>query len=109
MLSGVFLTNSVEKHDNMQIIKGLLLVESTIKIAGPLHLNKGRPCLECAVRGCCTREAQGGRAELATQGGMSRGPEQTDPRPENADKRIQSETESDRLLATDRSCAFEAQ
>ncbi len=37
VLSGVFLTNSVEKHDNMQIIKGLLLVESTIKIAGPLH------------------------------------------------------------------------
>ena len=36
VLSGVFLTNSVEKHDNMQIIKGLLLVESTIKIAGPL-------------------------------------------------------------------------
>jgi hypothetical protein len=37
VLSGVFLTNSVEKHDNIQIIKGLLLVESTIKIAGPLH------------------------------------------------------------------------
>ena len=37
VLSGVFLTNSVEKHDNMQIIKGLLLVESTIKIAGPLQ------------------------------------------------------------------------
>jgi hypothetical protein len=37
VLSGVFLTNSVEKHDNMQIIKRLVLVESTIKIAGPLH------------------------------------------------------------------------
>ena len=37
VLSGVFLTNSIEKHDNMQIIKGLLLVESTIKIAGPLQ------------------------------------------------------------------------
>jgi len=33
---------------------------------------------------------------------MTRGSEQTDPKPENADKRIQSETESDRLLATDR-------
>jgi len=53
-------------------------------------------------QGFCTREALGGRAELATQGGMTRGSEQTDPKPENADKRIQSETESDRLLATDR-------
>ena len=60
-----------------------------------------RPCLECAVRRGCTREAPGGRAELATQGGMTRGSKQTDPKPENADKRIQSETESDRLLATD--------
>ncbi len=39
VLSGVFLANSVEKHHNMQIIKGLLLVESTIKIAGPLQEN----------------------------------------------------------------------
>ncbi len=40
VLSGVFLPNSVEKHDNMQIIKGLLLVESTIKFAGPLQGNR---------------------------------------------------------------------
>ena len=33
---------------------------------------------------------------------MTRGSKQTDPKPENADKRIQSETESDRLLATDK-------
>ena len=32
-----FLTDSVEEHDNIQIINRLLLVESTIKIAGPLH------------------------------------------------------------------------
>jgi hypothetical protein len=42
VLSGVFLTNSVEKHDNMQIIKGLLLVGSTIKIAGPLQESQNR-------------------------------------------------------------------
>ncbi len=33
---------------------------------------------------------------------MTRGSKQTEPKPDNADKRIQSETESDRLLATDR-------
>jgi hypothetical protein len=37
MLSGVSLKNSVEKYDNIQIINRLLLVESTIKIAGPLQ------------------------------------------------------------------------
>jgi len=42
------------------------------------------------------------RAELATQRGMTRRSEQTDLKPEKADKRIHSETESDRLLATDR-------
>ena len=41
------------------------------------------------------------RAELATQRGMTRRSEQTDLKPEKADKRIHSETESDRLLATD--------
>ncbi len=41
------------------------------------------------------------RAELATQRGMTRRSEQTDLKPENVDKRIQSEPESDRLLATD--------
>ena len=42
------------------------------------------------------------RAELATQRGMTRRSEQTDLKPEKADKRIHSETESDRLLATHR-------
>ncbi len=50
VLSGVFLTNSVEKHDNMQIIKGLLLVESTIKIAGPLQSNQAE-LLNCFLIG----------------------------------------------------------
>jgi len=32
-----FLTNLVKEHDNIQIINNLVLVEFTIKIAGPLH------------------------------------------------------------------------
>ncbi len=45
--------------------------------------------------------SESARAELATQRGMTRRSEQTDLKPEKADKRIHSETEADRLLATD--------
>ena len=37
MLLWCFLTNSVEEHDNIQIINSLIPVEFTIKIAGPLQ------------------------------------------------------------------------
>ena len=37
MLLWWFLTNSVEEHDNIQIINSLLRLAFTIKIAGPLQ------------------------------------------------------------------------
>ena len=37
MLLWCFLTNSVEEHDNIQIINSLIRLGCTIKIAGPLQ------------------------------------------------------------------------
>ena len=44
MLLWCFLTNSVEGHDNIQIINNLIPVEFTPKIAGPLHQERISGC-----------------------------------------------------------------
>ena len=48
--SANFCANGLEKHDNIQIIKEMLSVESTIRFAGPAHPSKVRKILKATVQ-----------------------------------------------------------